>query len=423
MSVNRGRAALLAALAVDMAGSGLFLPISLLYFLAVTDLRLDTIGLLLSVATIVSLPVPVVVGHLVDRFGPRGIVIAAQVLQGLGFAAYVWASGPVSVLLPAMVVAVGQRMFWSSFFTLVSDLAEPGRGGEDSTFARVSMVQAVGTGLGALVAGFALTGDAGTYRLVVVVDAASYLISALLLRAVPRARARSRAELQGSYRDLFRDRPYLTFLGANAIFALCAVMVGVAVPVYLVEGLPDAPRWLAGPLLTFNTILLATGQTVAVRLVRRLPRTRALALGALFLTLWSLALALALRIPGPVLIVYLAGTMALFAAAELIIAPVANALAASAAPDHLRGRYLAIMQYGFAIAQVIAPTFFTVLYTRGRAWPFLALAVLAAVAGTVIARSRLGAHRPGGAPAETTVPELLEETKVVGRPVDDRPAP
>jgi MFS family permease len=85
--------------------------------------------------------------------------------------------------------------------------------------------------------------------------------------------------------------------------------------------------------------------------------------------------------------------MALFAAAELIIAPVANALAASAAPDHLRGRYLAIMQYGFAIAQVVAPTFFTALYARGRAWPFFALAVLAALAGAVIARSSLGGNR------------------------------
>jgi MFS family permease len=390
MPVNGGRAALLAALGVDMAGSGLFLPISLLYFLAVTDLRLETIGLLLSVATIVSLPVPVVVGHLVDRFGPRGIVVAAQVLQGLGFAAYAWASGPFSVLLPAMVVAVGQRMFWSSFFTLVSDLAEPGRGGEDSTFARVSMVQAAGTGLGALIAGFALTGDAGTYRLVVVIDAASYLISAVLLRMVPRVRAGGREKVQGSYRDLFRDRPYLAFLGVNTIFALCAVMVGVAVPVYLVEGLPDAPRWLAGPLLTFNTVLLATGQTLMVRLVRRLPRPTALALGALSMALWSLALALALRIPGRFLIVYLAGAMAFFAAGELIIAPVANALAASAAPDHLRGRYLAIMQYGFTIAQIVAPTFFTALYTRGRAWPFLALAALAAAAAAVISRSRLG---------------------------------
>jgi MFS family permease len=393
MSVHRGRAALLAALGVDMAGSGLFLPISLLYFLAVTELRLETIGLLLSVATIVSLPVPVIVGHLVDRFGPRGIVVAAQVLQGLGFAAYGWASGPVSVLVPAMVVAVGQRMFWSSFFTLVADQAEPGRSGEDSTFARVSMVQAAGTGLGALIAGFALTGDAGTYRLVVMIDAASYLISAVLLCGVPRARSRGREEFQGSYADLFRDRPFLAFLGVNAIFALCAVMVGVAVPVYLVDGLPDAPRWLAGPLLTFNTVLLATGQTVMVRLVRRLPRVRALALGALLMAFWSLALAFALRVPHPLLIGYLAGAMALFAAGELIIAPVANALAASAAPDHLRGRYLAIMQYGFATAQVVAPTFFTVLYSRGRAWPFLALAVLATVASAVIARSSLGGNR------------------------------
>jgi len=397
MSVRRGRAALLAALGIDMAGTGLFAPISLLYFQAVTDLSLPTIGLLISVATIASLPVPVVVGHLVDRWGPRGIVIAAQVLQGLGFAAYVQARGPLSVLIPSLIVAVGQRMFWCSVFALVTEVAPAGRGGQDRTFARFSMVQSAGLGTGSLIAGLALSGGPHAYRLVVVINAASYLVSAATLVLVPPGR-RARAEkVTGSYRDLLRDRPYLGFIAVNGIFNLVAVMVGTAVPVYVVEGLP-APQWLAGPLLTFNTVLLATGQTVAVRLVRRLPRTRALALAGTFMVVWSLTMALAVRVPAALLIAYLPLSMAFFAAGELIMAPVGNALASAAAPEHLRGRYLAVVQYGFAVAQIIAPTFFTVLYTRGRALPFAVLAVVAAGASALIARSSLGAGRSEGHP-------------------------
>lgn len=400
MSVRRGRAALLAALGIDMAGQGLFAPISLLYFKAVTDLSLPTIGLLISVATLASLPVPVVVGHLVDRYGPRGIVIAAQVIQGLGFSAYLGAHGPVSVLLPALIVAVGQRMFWCSVFTLVTEVAPPGRGALDRTFALFSMVQSAGFGVGTLVAGVTLSAGPHIYRVVVIVNAASYLVSAATLLLVPRVPRIKADKIPGSYRDLLRDRPYLGFIAVNGIFNLVAVMVGTAVPVYVVEGLP-APAWLVGPLLTVNTILLAVGQTTAVRLVRHLPRTRALAVAGALMTAWAIAMALAVKVPGALLIGYLPLAMALFAAGELIMAPVANALASASAPDHLRGRYLSVTQYGFTVAQIIAPTFFTVLYTHGRALPFAVLAAVAAGATVLIARSSLGAGRSEGThPAE-----------------------
>jgi MFS family permease len=55
-------------------------------------------------------------------------------------------------------------------------------------------------------------------------------------------------------------------------------------------------------------------------------------------------------------------------------------LSAAAAPPTQRGRYLAVYQYTFAFATILAPTFFTALYARGRIVPWLALAVLAAAA-------------------------------------------
>ncbi|MEO3886847.1 hypothetical protein [Nonomuraea sp. B5E05] len=82
---GRRRWPLLVAVAIDALGTGLYLPLSLLYFLEVTDLDLATIGVLVSVTTALTLPVPIVVGRLVDRFGPRLVVAGGQALQGFGF--------------------------------------------------------------------------------------------------------------------------------------------------------------------------------------------------------------------------------------------------------------------------------------------------------------------------------------------------
>ena len=110
------------AVAIDAVGSGVFLPISLLFFTRVSDLSLPLVGTLTTVGTLVSLPVPVLIGHLADRHRPRDLVIAGQVLQAAGFAGYLLARDPVAVCLVIAIVAVGQRVFWSSFFTMIAAL-------------------------------------------------------------------------------------------------------------------------------------------------------------------------------------------------------------------------------------------------------------------------------------------------------------
>ncbi|GAA2701950.1 MFS transporter [Actinoplanes palleronii] len=372
------------ALAVDMLGSGLFLPISLLFFTDVAGLPLGTIGLLLSAAAIVSLPVPLLVGHVADRYRPTDRVILAQLMQGVAFAAYGWARTPLTVFLVATLAAVGQRLFWSSFFSVVAGLAEPGEDSRhaDRRYAVAGMIQMAATGAGALLGGLAVT--YGWYRPIVWLNAATFLLSAVLLLLTPRdTRVPVTGTTTGGYRAMLRDRTYLLLIAVNTIFALCSVFVGVAVPVYLVDALP-APHWLIGPLLTANMILLASGQALAVRLVRPLSRARGLALAGVLWIVWALVYAAALRVPAAALVPYLLLGMIFYAAADLIHAPLSNALSAAAAPPAQRGRYLAVYQYSFAFANILAPTFFTALHARGPAVPWLALAALAAVATTAI---------------------------------------
>jgi hypothetical protein len=110
--------------------------------------------------------------------------------------------------------------------------------------------------------------------------------------------------------------------------------------------------------------------------------------------------AAAVGVPAAWLAGYLIAIVALFSAAELIHAPVSNALAAEAAPEQARGSYLAAFQYGFTIATVVVPAAFAVLFELGPAVPWIVVAAVAA-AGTVIMptlRSRLPASAVGAQP-------------------------
>jgi len=81
----RSRPGLVAAFFIDAVGSGMFLPFSLLFFLATTSLPLTQIGLALSIAAVVRIPVTIAAGPLSDRFGPRAAIVTSQLLQAAGF--------------------------------------------------------------------------------------------------------------------------------------------------------------------------------------------------------------------------------------------------------------------------------------------------------------------------------------------------
>ncbi|WP_433296036.1 MFS transporter [Actinoplanes sp. CA-030573] len=380
---------LAAAIAIDALGTGAFVPVSLLYFPHVAGLPLALAGILTTAGALASLPVPLLAGRLSDKHSPRTVVTAGQLLQAAGFAGFLVARTPLTVLLVIATVAAGQRLFWSSLFTLV---AATGTGGNDRRFAVTGMLQAAGAGAGLLTAGALLA--TGLYRPLAAANALSFVVAAALMLRVPSGRSAGSGSPKPG-RRLLPDRRFLRFTAVNGVFCLCSVMLGVALPVYLADGL-HAASWLAGPILAANVALLATGQLGAVRVVRALPRTRALTIAGLLWTAWAALTAAAVAVPaGPLLVAYLIGVTVLYAAAELIHAPVSNALAAELAPEHARGSYLAVFQYGFTLATIVAPAGFALLFTADRLLPWLTLAALSAVATAALPRPELS---PSGLP-------------------------
>ncbi|GLV60373.1 MFS transporter [Dictyobacter sp. S3.2.2.5] len=412
---QKGTKSFLLIVFIDALGTGLFAPFSLLYFHVIAALPLTEVGVALSIATIFTFPVVPLTGTLVDRFGARRLVIFAQLLQGVGFLGYLLVSNMTILILTATLVNIGQRIFWSSYYSLASDLAATG--GRDHWFGLLGTSQTVGIGIGNALTGV-LIGTLGTtgYYSVVVINAISFFLAAMMLYfLVPVERRQNSAEhknaQQGSYRVVLRDRPFLALIATNTAFALCLCLSGLGLPVYAADAL-HTPIWVAGVALGINLALVAFLQTFLIRHLSSLRRTRIIILAGLILALWCLLYILALPLPRTIVIPYLIIATCVQGFADALHAPTSNALAAEASPLALRGRYLAAYQFSWALALFVAPTMFTVLFSIHPAlpWAIAAGLILLASLGTFF----LEPHLPTAAVHISTVAPQTEEQRQAG---------
>ena len=386
MTKARGGSVLIGALIFDALASGLFLPMSLVFFLKLTSVPIGTLGALVSAATVLTLPVPVWTGTLADKFSAVPLVVAAQALEGVGYLLYSLVRDPAGIFAAEAVTAIGVRVFWSSIFTAISDYvdARPGGRTKDSWFAMSNTMRTAGLAGGGFVAGAVVASGKTAAYLGVAYGAAVFSAAAAVLigifvraprpRAAPQA-AGGGADGQGGYRVMLRDRPFLGLIVVNTVFAMSSMMLALALPAFALKGL-HAPSWLSAPVLASNMVAIAILGPVLTAWLSGRRRTRILAAASAAWAVW--ALLFAVLVPGhldwvlPVLI----GATAIYAVADALSGPASASLSAAAAPELLRGRYLAVFQYSWTFASIAAPVFFTSLFGVGRAVPWLALALL-----------------------------------------------
>jgi len=402
---STGAPVLIGALVVDSVGNGLFLPLSLVYFVRLTPVPLAVVGVMLSIASVIALPVPIWAGWLADRIGPKPVVVGSQLLQAAGYAAFTVVRQPVGILIAAATVGVGVRFFWSAVFALIADFAEgqPGdRRSKDSWFTLSNIARTVGLAVGGLLTGVLVaSGAPAAYRATAWCAAGSFVLAAVLLvLAVHAPHVRLRGEHAGEgYAGLARDRPFLALILVNTVLALSSFFLPLALPTVVSRQL-GAPPWVTSALLAANAVLVAVLSAPLVRRARGRRRTRALVLAGVLWAGGSLLLALlAATGPGLLLPLLVVGTL-LFTIAESIHAPLSQTLAEAVAPPASRGRYLATFQYSFAIASIVGPAFFAVLFEIAHPLPWLGLALLdlAALGGVLLLERRLPADALRSAP-------------------------
>lgn len=374
MGEHKTRLALLIALGVDNFGSGLFLPLSVLYAIQVVGLPIAVAGSVVTVGKLVGIAAPPLAGRMVDRFGPRQVVIGSQLIQAAGVAVYLIAGNAVLVLVASALLAAGQQAFYSAVFALIADTVRTGP--KDSVFALVGAVRGACFGLGGLVVAGLLTGAGPLgYRIAVGVDGVSFLVAAAVLAAflhVPHVRHEDESEPV----SVWRNRPYLVLIVVAAFASLTVDLFLDGSAVYVTEVL-HGPAWVAGAMVTALTISGIVFSTFVVRWTKNWPRTTGMRVGYGIYVAWALAMLGAAMVQPSWLVAYLLITVVLLAAGTLIGNRV-NALAEAAAPRANRGRYLAAFQYAFTAAGVAAPGV-VALFAVGPWLPWLVVAATATI--------------------------------------------
>jgi MFS family permease len=367
------------AIAVDAVGSGVFMPMSVLFFLASTPLSLVQVGLALSIASALRLPLSPVLGTLVDRIGAKRILLAANLLQAAGFVAYVFVDSLPGVVAASALVQLGQTAFWGSFSPVVAAISAFGE--RERWFGFLGALRNARFAIGGLVAAGVITiGTTTVYSIVVLANAGSYLLSyALLLSLESPAPARAPAGTASrGWGSVLRDRPYLALIATNLTYAMSANALNIAMPVYFTK-LLDLPGWVAGAVFTINTVMIGLGQGLVVNAMTGAARSRILVIGGLFSVVSYVVMGLAGWAPVVVATVIVLAGAVIYTVGELTCGPVLVALSTDAAPVHLRGRYTSLYQASWTVASTIAPVLFAWLLARGRADTWIFMVAVAAI--------------------------------------------
>ncbi|MBA2533171.1 MAG: MFS transporter [Nocardioidaceae bacterium] len=388
------------------------MPVSVLYFLATTSLSLVQIGLALSIASALRLPFAPALGGLVDRIGAKQVLLAANLLQAVGFVGYVFADSFAMVLIVSAVAQLGQTAFWGSFAPVVASISEPGH--LERWFGFLGALRNASFAIGGLVAALAITiGTPAAYTAVVLANAASFFLAYTLLLAVEAPGRTVVPEpdpgaAPAGWGRVLRDRPYLLLVATNYTYATSAMALNIAMPVYFTESL-GLPGWVAGAVFTINTVMIGVGQGLVVNAMEGSVRTNVVALGCLLsaVSYGVLLGADATGVPMGVAVVLIGAVV--YTGGELVAGPVLSALSTEAAPEHLRGRYVSLYQLSWTVSSTIAPLALTWLLQRGSTplWGALATVALAGVVlssllrrAMPLAAATVPHSRPGRPPLE-----------------------
>ncbi|MGC4900170.1 MFS transporter [Micromonospora echinospora] len=257
---------------VNTVGAGLWLAGGALYLTRDVGLSATSVGAGLTVAGLVGLTASVPLGALADRWDPRTLRAVLQVGQAVPALAYLLVgSFPafLAVAVPEALLAAGNLAVRAALVGAVG-----GPDGRVHAFATLRAVANLGISVGTALAGIALAVDTHrAYQVLVVGNAASYLLSAaLLLRLPPQpaadgARPTPGALWRGGPRRRggpLRDGWFLAVSGASAVLSTHVTVLVLVVPLWTVER-AGAPPPVVSAVLLANTVLTVL---LAVRLSR-----------------------------------------------------------------------------------------------------------------------------------------------------------
>lgn len=343
---------------VNSFGNGMVIPFMFIYLHNVRGIALGVTGLIVATHAVTSIVAGPAFGSQIDRFGGKVMLAIALGVLTIGYAGYPLVHVPWQGFVVAVVSGIGVGGFWPSQSTLITGHTPPEQ--RPAAFAMQRVVMNLGIGLGALAGGLiASTSSPGTFTLLFLLDAATFLVYAgVMLALVPEpALTSGHADRgSGSYREVLRHRAFLWIVLLNSLFIFAGYSGFDVLPVYAKNDAGLTENQI-GLLFFLNTMVIVVAQLPIASAVRGHRRMPTLALfGVLWCGAWLLVPIAGATSPGAAFLI-LAVVMSVFAVGQCLHGAVAGPLAADLAEPRLMGRYMALnalsWQIGFALGPAL----------------------------------------------------------------------
>lgn len=342
----------------NSVGDGAYYVTSALYFTHVVGIDPAGIGLGLTVAWAVGSFAGVPLGRIADRRGPRGTAVLLALATAVAVASFLFVRDFALFLAAACLYATAQSGLAAARQALLAGVvAEEERTG---ALAHLQSTLNAGLAVGAALGGIALSaGTTAAYLAVFAVDAASFLLCALVLLRLPSVAAVTGD--RGAKLAVLRDRPYAVVTLLNTVLLLRMPLLSLGLPLWITER-TQAPEWVVSALFVLNTGAVMLFQVRTARSVTSIPTAaRALrrsgALMALTCTVFAMSAA---RSPW-VAVTALAGGSVLLVAAEMLHSAGSWQLSFDLAPAGRTGEYQGFFGTGVTVARTLGPLLLTAL--------------------------------------------------------------
>ncbi|MEU5061751.1 MULTISPECIES: MFS transporter [unclassified Streptomyces] len=399
---SRPERALIAASFVNRVGNGLFNAASVLYFTLVVGLPAVQVGAALTIAGVVGLCAGIPGGHLADRRGARTIMMLALAVQAVSMSALLavenWAALTAIATVDRIAAAAGGAA-WGALVARVGVDRPALFRAKLRTFVNLGVI------LGTVGAGLALAADTrGAYVALILGNAASFALCALLLFLVPRYPVLAAPPQQHRW-IAFTDRPFLTFTALYGAMGLQYPVVSLLLPIWISEH-TEAPRWTVAALFAVNSAFCVLMQTrIGSRIETPHDGGRAFRTAGLSFLISCPMMALAAYTPVWAAAALVLAAIFVHSMGEVWESSAGFALGFGLAPDHAQGQYQGLLGLGFSAGQALAPAILTtvVLGLGTAGWLVLAsfFAALGA-AGPPLARWGVRTRPQPGVAAEAT---------------------
>lgn len=369
---------------VNAMGSGLYLPVAVIYFTTKIGLSTASVAAVFSIGAVIALLAGPKFGQIADRVDAVRMHRSLQLLQAflmtlLFFASNIWIFGLLNTLISLAQSAAG-----GSRGKIIGEISSGPQRVKIRAFLRST--GNLGLAIGSAAGGMLLAlSSGGLLQWFIILNALSWALAAVPLKWLSRRDHLHRSTSSRHIRSV-RDFRYLCVAAACGLLNIHFEVLSFLIPLWVVTR-TDASAAMVSALFLTNTVIVVTLQVWASRFSSDIrSAARSASVSGIFFAIGCVIMAFTAETAGANLSLLLFGAIILHSVGEIIQVASGFTLSFDLTPEGKHGEYQSTFAAGRYIARIIGPPLLALVVVRLGGFGWFLLAILFLAAGLLVSR-------------------------------------